>query len=144
MAILCQICRIPKKANILQSAPTESAESLFQKELNRRGMSSSDTAEGKPIASPACPMLHEVDITLTALCTLAGADRQGSPSTSQRTSPAPQFAKDKESKDGQLQRSRQLNSEGLEVNHSLYCSASLNGRERSIIQCSLCMLSDLL
>lgn len=65
----------------------ESPESLFQKELNRRGINSSslDTAD----------------------------DRQGEPSSSREASPPPQFA-DKNMSGGQLERSRKLNSEGLE------------------------------
>ena len=53
------------------------------------------------------------------------SDRQGSPSTSQRTSPAPKFA-EKDMNEGQLKRSRQLNSEGLEVSLDFVCCCGLS------------------
>ncbi|KAL3157794.1 hypothetical protein ABBQ32_012218 [Trebouxia sp. C0010 RCD-2024] len=43
------------------------------------------------------------------------ADRQGQPSSSKDPSPAPQFASKGNEGGGQLERSRKLNSEGLEV-----------------------------
>lgn len=81
-----QSCR-PLCANKNDEDKSESPESLFQKELNRRGIagSSLDTAE----------------------------DRQGHPNSSKDPSPAPRFA-ERNSEGGQLARSRQLNSEGLE------------------------------
>lgn len=65
----------------------ESPESLFAKELNRRGIDKSKLGNAE--------------------------DRQGQPSSSKGPSPAPQFAQNRE-EGGQLQRSRKLNSEGLE------------------------------
>ncbi|KAL0052728.1 hypothetical protein WJX82_006723 [Trebouxia sp. C0006] len=77
----------PISSHLICFLCTESPESLFQKELNRRGINSSslDTAD----------------------------DRQGEPSSSREASPPPQFA-DKNMSGGQLERSRKLNSEGLE------------------------------
>ncbi|KAL3159807.1 hypothetical protein ABBQ38_010213 [Trebouxia sp. C0009 RCD-2024] len=81
------MARTKQLSNAKEIVHTESAESLFQKELNRRGINGSS---------------------------LDTDDRQGQPSSSKDPSPAPQFASKGNEGGGQLERSRKLNSEGLE------------------------------
>ena len=89
---------------------TESAESLFQKELNRRGIngSSLDT-DGEELFHAYCCF----QVLTSMVC--SPTDRQGQPSNSKDPAPAPQFASRGNEGGGQLERSRKLNSEGLEV-----------------------------
>ncbi|KAL0021367.1 hypothetical protein WJX77_009344 [Trebouxia sp. C0004] len=51
---------------------------------------------------------------MLVFCTMRRPYRQGEPSSSREASPPPQFA-DRNMSGGQLERSRKLNSEGLEV-----------------------------
>ena len=102
--------------NIAHLAPAdskdESAEKLFQKELQRRGISS--TGEVGAASSSGVSLLTRTSMLTRFSIWVAEQNRRSSGRTStSQTDPPPPF--NKEEFRSQLERSRKLNSEGLEV-----------------------------
>ena len=93
----------------------DSPESMFQKELNRRGINSSSLDTEGMSSGMQLDCQH---LVTDANVSFLNVDRQEQPSSSRGPSPAPQFA-NRGNEGGQLERSRKLNSEGLEVRHQL-------------------------